>query len=220
VAIKEYTTNYQGASPVQDPSPVTNVQPNLLNDSYLGAGNGDAMRVSQLHALRDKLDAVARLLGDSVAMPIGSVADILARDATNGDALQLRLRKRVADPAAVANKVFVYAKDDGGVSKLYMRWSDGTITEVGTGGGGGGTTPHEEELISTGQTTLQLAAQPVVAGATLVGYDLQVFKNGVRLRHVASPVAQNEYHYNNSSPDRTCSFVADTGSVYTFVYRS
>ena len=219
MAIKEYSTSYAGASPVQDPSPVTGVQPDLVNESYLGAGDGDAMRVSQLHTLRDKLDAAARLLGDSADSPVGSIVDILARDAVNGDALQLRLRKRVGDPSAVADKVFVYAKEDGGVVKGYIRWSDGAIIEIGSGGGGG-TTPHEEELVSAGETTFQLTAQPVVAGATLVGYDLQVFKNGVRLRHVASPATDEEYHYNNVSPDRTCSFIADTGSVYTFVYRS
>jgi hypothetical protein len=137
VAIKEYTTTFQGATPTQDPTPVTDVQPDLTNDSFLGAGDGDAMRVSQLLTLRDKIDAVARLLGDSADNPAGSVADILGRDNGNGDARQLRLRDRGTDPAAVADKAFIYAKDSGGgLIKAYVRFSNGTVIEIGSGGGG------------------------------------------------------------------------------------
>src|SRR3990170_1650827 len=43
----------------------------------------------------------------------------------------------IADPTALANSAFLYGKDDAGVTKLFMRWSNGTITELGAGGAGG-----------------------------------------------------------------------------------
>lgn len=41
------------------------------------------------------------------------------------------------DPGAVPNNVLLYSKDSGGVTKLYVQYSDGTVVEIGAGGGGG-----------------------------------------------------------------------------------
>jgi hypothetical protein len=78
---------------------------------------------------------------------------------------------------------------------------------------------YEEELLSVGETSFQLSQQPLTNAQRLSGYELEVFKNGVRQRHVASPTEQFEFHYNNESPDRTCTFVAASGSHYTFKYK-
>lgn len=40
----------------------------------------------------------------------------------------------IADPPFLTNSAFLYGKDDAGITKLFMRWSDGTITELGGGG--------------------------------------------------------------------------------------
>jgi hypothetical protein len=47
-----------------------------------------------------------------------------------------RIVQSTSDPAASANEVQLYSKDDAGTVKLYMRDSAGTITQVGAGGGG------------------------------------------------------------------------------------
>ena len=74
MATKEWVTTFLGGSPVQDPSPVNQVgvQESLINESAPEADDGDNTRVSQIHAMRDKLDAVARIAGDSVAEPVTS----------------------------------------------------------------------------------------------------------------------------------------------------
>lgn len=46
--------------------------------------------------------------------------------------------ERASDPSAVANAAGLYAKEDGGVTKLYAIWSDSTVVgPLGSGGGGG-----------------------------------------------------------------------------------
>lgn len=69
----------------------------------------------------------------------------------------LPLSEVASDPAAVADNVIVYAKDAAGVTKLYMRQSDGTIVEIGTGGGSGTTINHVED-VQTGVAILPESA--------------------------------------------------------------
>lgn len=65
---KEWTTHYPTA---QDD--VLTDQPTLINDTYPGAGDGDITRVSQIHALRDKLDSVCLKVGDDTNLPATSL---------------------------------------------------------------------------------------------------------------------------------------------------
>jgi len=71
------------------------------------------------------------------------------------------INERVGDPAAVANSGLIYVKDVLGVSQLFYRADDGTVSQVTPGGGGmsiGGTV--------TGGTTgsvLFVGAGPVLA---------------------------------------------------------
>ncbi len=136
MAIKEWSTNFSGANPVQDADPITGSMPDLDEETGLNAGDGDEMRTSQVEALRDKLQTVAKLVGDSANDPAGSLAEILDRDHAAGDARHVRLAERASAPAAVADKVFLYAKDDGGVAKAYIEWGDGTEKELGAASGG------------------------------------------------------------------------------------
>lgn len=139
MAKREWNTTFDGANPVQDADPIgeqtTGVMPDLDDESAPGAGDGDDALSSQVEKLRDKLQTLAKLVGDSLSAPVGSLADILERDHANGDALSVRLRERGTDPTAVGDKAFLYAKDDGGTTKVYVRWSDGTVVELGSGGG-------------------------------------------------------------------------------------
>ena len=60
MAFKEWTTNYPTS---QDADPITGDQPELENNPNAQprpAGTGDNTRVSQIHTLRDKLQAVAK----------------------------------------------------------------------------------------------------------------------------------------------------------------
>lgn len=68
MAIKEWSTTYTGGTPVQDPDPVTTNQPDLVNGS-------DDTRVSQIHALRNKVHAVAKEVGDNADNPPGCLKD-------------------------------------------------------------------------------------------------------------------------------------------------
>lgn len=130
---KEYRTTYIGNNPVQDPDPITQpgLMPDLDDESYNGAGDGDEIRSTHIEKLRDKLQAVCKLVGDSLSNPAGSLAEILDRDHTNGDAKQLRFGKRTSAPSTVSEKAYLYALDDGGVAKLYVKWDDGTAFLIG-----------------------------------------------------------------------------------------
>lgn len=64
-----WTTNY----PTSQDDPETE-QPTLTDDSAPGAYDGDRLLWSQLHALRDKLDAACKKLGDVGNLPAGCVA--------------------------------------------------------------------------------------------------------------------------------------------------
>lgn len=112
---------------IDDPSATPNDNP---------VTEGDNIRTSVVHTNRDIGQYCAYQMG-SDSKEAGTLRDIL--DKTSTEALWLRLYKRAADPTAVADKAFVYSKDDGGTVKVYVRWSDGTIKEVGAGGGGGQT---------------------------------------------------------------------------------
>lgn len=50
----------------------------------------------------------------------------------------LYLQEKASEPDVAGNQAVVYVADDGGVSKLYFKNTDG-VTEVGSGGGGSGT---------------------------------------------------------------------------------
>jgi len=125
MAIKEWSTDF----PSSQDDPVTDNQPTLVNESAEGAGDGDATRVSQWHTLRDKLDAACKILGDDGRLPAGSVLDIL--NSNQVDAGFIRLRELVSDPTNVANKGFVYCKDDGsGNTELYYEDEGGNVTKL------------------------------------------------------------------------------------------
>jgi len=93
---------------------------------------------------------------------------------------------------------------------------------------GGGSTPHEEEFATTGAETPgdtvsfgALNATP--RGASLAdtpsGYDLHIFRNGVRMKYSATPATYQEYFYDigNNEIDILASGSADD---YEVVYGS
>lgn len=108
-------------------------QPDLLDDPSATPNpdpplQGHQPRVSHPHTLRDIAQYNAYQIG-SDAKDAGTIRDILDKAST--EALWLRLAERASDPTPVADRSFLYAKDDGGVTKLYMIWSDGTVTLLG-----------------------------------------------------------------------------------------
>lgn len=118
-----YTTSY----PTSQDTPGVE-QPNLTPDSSPGAGDGDRVRDDHIESLRDKLQAVAVKLGDDGNLPAGSLLDILS--VSSGDAQQVRFIERGSDPTNVANKGFVYTKDDAGVTELYYIDSAGNVYQL------------------------------------------------------------------------------------------
>jgi hypothetical protein len=76
MAFKEWSTTYTGDNPVQDPDPITSVQPDVEDDPTAVPrlpGTGDNTRVSQIMTLRNKVQTIAKRLGDSLNAPVGSV---------------------------------------------------------------------------------------------------------------------------------------------------
>lgn len=145
MAIKEYTTSYSGANPGQDPDPVNSVQPDLANESSVGAGDGDELRFSQMEVMREKSDAIARIVGDSNAIPGTSISNIIGRDHATGHATQFRVRVVASNPANVAGVGHLIAKNVAGVAEAF--WVDDTDAEVQITSGGsvsGGTAIAEE----------------------------------------------------------------------------
>lgn len=134
MSIKRWLTTFLGANPVQDADPVTGSQPDLDDETAVGAGDGDEARSDTVETLRDKLHALAKLVGDYLNAPAGSLAEILDRDHTNGDARQVRLRERASAPATVAGKSFLYALTSDG--KAYVKRGDGSTGELGVDTGG------------------------------------------------------------------------------------
>lgn len=130
---KQYGSNYTGDDPVQDSDPITNSMPDLDDETAIGAGDGDEIRSSQIEALRDKLQAVCKMVGDSLNEPVGSIIEIIDRDHANGDALQIRLGERTTAPVTAAGKSFLYYLDDG---KAYVKRGDGSVSELGVSTGG------------------------------------------------------------------------------------
>lgn len=145
MTIKEYTTSYSGANPTQDADPITGVQPDLADETAVGAGDGDEARSSHPETLRDKLQAAAKMVGDSVNSPSGSLAEIIDRDHANGDARQVRFRERATDPTNAANKGFIYTKDVSSATEFFYLDSAGNAVQITSGGslagGGGGSSP-------------------------------------------------------------------------------
>jgi hypothetical protein len=82
MAVKEWTTSYPTA---QDPTPPSGVgvQETLVNESAPGAADGDDTRVSQIHTLRDKLDAVCKIAGDDSSLPITSLKATTLKNTAN-----------------------------------------------------------------------------------------------------------------------------------------
>jgi hypothetical protein len=106
--------------------------PTLTNDSSPGAYDGHRVLVDHVHALRDKLQAVAIKVGDDVKIPVGSLSEIL--NITSGEAIQLRMNKRTTAPTHLANKGFIYLKEVSGVIELFYKDSSGNEVQL-TGAG-------------------------------------------------------------------------------------
>jgi hypothetical protein len=114
MAIKNWTTTYSGATPVQDPDPVTGNQPDLNDDP-----GGDLAQSDTVESLRNKAHAVAKYVGDNTNLPAGCLRDVLDMQA-GGDAGQVRILKRATKPTNAADKGFLYTKDVGaGVIELF-----------------------------------------------------------------------------------------------------
>lgn len=75
MSIKEWATSYPVS---QDADPIQTAQPDLVNGS-------DDTRVSQIHVIRNKVHAVAKILGDNSNNPSGCVlARVAALEASSG----------------------------------------------------------------------------------------------------------------------------------------
>ena len=75
---KEWSTTYTGATPVQDPDPITGSQPDVEDNPASvprEPGTGDNTRTSHVLTLRNKVQTLAKYVGDSNNDPSGSLRD-------------------------------------------------------------------------------------------------------------------------------------------------
>lgn len=182
---KPWSTNYPTS---QDTVGVE--QGDLTDDSSPGAEDGHRFLVAHVEALRDKLQAAAVRLGDNSNLPITSIGNLLDYDEVNGDAQQVRIRERGADPTAVANKAFIYAKDDAGTTKVYMRWSDGTVTLLGAAGSGNTLDGAYDQGGAGSGRAITVDSGPVQLTGTGVNAVLQITDGAERLDEIASDPTQ------------------------------
>lgn len=135
----------------------------------------------------------------------------------------LRMAELSADPSAVANQGILFIKDVAGVAELFYRDDTNTafqLTNNGVPAGGVTGVSLKEEIIasSTTETSKVLATYPTAAAGALSGYDLQVYRNGVRMEYNASPSTLQQFNYTNGT--KTVAFLNAPGSRYDFVYRA
>jgi hypothetical protein len=131
MAIKEYSTTYSGATPVQDADPITGSQPDLDDESAPGVGDGDETRSSQMETIRDKLQAAAKYIGDSANNPADSLRDIL--NVVSGGAGFVRLVERGSAPGNLANIGFLYTKEVSGSTELFYMDEAGNEDQITPG---------------------------------------------------------------------------------------
>lgn len=194
MAKKEWLTSFTGANPVQDPDPVTDAMPDLDDVSAPGAADGDDALSSHVEKLRDKLDTLCKIVGDSVKLPAGTIADILDRDHTNGDAQWLRVAERASAPTGVAGKIYLYALDDAGTSKAYVKLSDDTQIEIGSGGGQTNTVAGATGITNTGDNIDAVLAPTYGSSASTICEG-----NDARLSDARTPTVHATTHQSGGS---------------------
>jgi hypothetical protein len=126
----------------------------------------------------------------------------------------------LSDPAQVSNEGSLFIKDVAGVAELFYRDDTNASFQLTSGGApaGAGAELYEEIIASsTTETSKVLTGQPVSASNALASYDLQVYRNGVRMEYNSSPSTQQEFSYTNAT--KTVAFLNAPGSRYDFVYR-
>lgn len=143
----------------------------VLTDNEFSWGGGAAVQDIKLYrGAADRLDLAT---GDSFRIVSGNLefgTDVtLTRGAANllatADAFEIGLHlamvEQGGDPANVANQALLYSKDDGGVTKLYYRMSDGTV--VGPIVLHARYTDAEAVLAIEAETTLEFDAATVIS---------------------------------------------------------
>jgi hypothetical protein len=89
----------------------------------------------------------------------------------------LYLQEKASEPDVAGNQAVVYVADDGGVSKLYFKNTDG-VTEVGSGGGGGSGTVtsgsfNEVDNSNAVPTTFVTTSSLSLAGGFGISYGVE-----------------------------------------------
>lgn len=128
---KEWTTTYTGETPVQDPDPITINQPDVENNPASvprEPGTGDNTRVSHPMTLRDKLQTLAKLVGDSNNDPPGSLMAKMATAIRTDSA---------GDIHGITNKDIPVDADEIVIEDSADSWAKKRVALSALGGGGG-----------------------------------------------------------------------------------
>lgn len=147
---KTWTTSYPTS---QDTVGVE--QGNLTNDTSPGALDGHRTLVEHLHALRDKLQAVAEYVGDASNLPTGSLREFLNLMSAKGDLLTRNASGRVRLP--IGTDTHVLTADSSEASG--MKWA------AAAGGASPLTTKGDIYTYDTGNQRLPVGADGTVLTA-------------------------------------------------------
>lgn len=164
----------------------------------------------------------------SVAFKAGNNADhALEADSGNvklesGD---VNLKALSAAPTGESGRGKFYTKDVSGTVQAFFVDSDDNEIQLTAGGETNVPSFNEDEFSTNGTETpgetvsFALDETPHTATNTPSGYDILVFRNGVKMRYAASPATYNQYFYDsgNNEIDVLASGSADE---YEVVYSS
>jgi hypothetical protein len=128
--------------------------------------------------------------------------------------------EEISDPVAEDNRGSIYASDVDGYTEIFYIDNYGSITQLTDDGYLANTSNSaQDSLDSTGtETYISLSYTPLTTEDTDSGRDLQVYRNGVLIRWVATLGADpNRWTY-NSSLDRVEFVASGTSDWYTAIY--
>lgn len=205
----------------------------ITQDGYLATYN--SLRGISMYAVDevptpdlDKLSIFAKTIDGRTELicrdDSGAETQITSQGQVNVSDGYLKVSPVDADPIPVDSDGYIYSKEVDGYAELHYMDNYGLITRVTNAGSIINGTAIEEELDPTttdgSETSINLTYIPVVSSSKASGRDINVYRNGVLLRHAAVPSTTLEWKY-NSSLNRV-EFVA-SGSPndwYLVVYRS
>jgi catechol 2,3-dioxygenase-like lactoylglutathione lyase family enzyme len=194
---------------------------------YYRDDSGNIVQITQdgsLSVTSNTLDQAYDQGGAGVGRAITADSGAVQINASGDEALELDgylSLLEISDPAALGNTGILYVKDDSGDSELYYFDDSSNSVQITKDGYVNTGVYYDDSLDSTGtETTIVLTASAMGAANKASGYNLDVYRNGLLMKYVASTSTDKmEWEYNPGS--KTVTFVASgTSDWYRATYKA